>query len=75
MLVQGCGSPFRKTSEELIGEPPLYEQGVVEASHGDVAGFWLTHKVGAPWDEETDRVVPHKISGVFQELAEVFGGL
>ena len=37
-LVWGCGSPFRKTSEYLIEETPLHEQGESEAPHGNVAG-------------------------------------
>ena len=50
-LFRLCGSPFRNTSENLIGEPPLHEQNKVEASHGNVAGVLFTHKVGAPWYE------------------------
>ena len=37
-LIRGCGSPFGNTSEDLIGEPPLHDQGGAEASHGNVAG-------------------------------------
>ena len=37
-IVRGCGSTFRKTSEDWIVEPPFHEQGGAEASHGDVAG-------------------------------------
>ena len=46
-------------------------RGGVEASHGDVAGVWLTHKVGASWDEDTDRVMTHQFGGGFKELLEV----
>ena len=41
------------------------------SSHGDVAGVRLNHKVGGPWDEENDRVMPKIFGGGFQELAEV----
>ena len=70
-IVQGCGSPVMKTSENWIGYPPLHDQGEAVASHGNVAGVWLTHKVGATWDEDTDRVMPHQFGGGFQELAEI----
>ena len=70
-LVRGCGFTFRNTSEECIREPPLHEQGGAESSHGNVEGVWLTHKVGAPWDEETGRDMPHQFGGGFQGLVEV----
>ena len=49
----------------------MQEQGGAEDSHGDVAGVILTHKVGAPWDEETDWEMSHQSGGGIQELAEV----
>ena len=59
-LVRGRGPQLRKTHEDLMGEPLLQEQEEAEASHGDVAGVRFTHKVGAPWYEETDRVMPNQ---------------
>ena len=70
-LVWGYGSPFRRKSEDRIGEPPLQEQGGAESSHGDVAGVLFTHKVGVPWDVETYWAMPHQFGGGLQELAEV----
>ena len=68
-IVRGCGPPFEKTSEGLIGELPHQEQGEAEAARGNVAGVQLNHKVGAPWEEATDQAMPHQFVGVFQELA------
>ena len=45
--------------------------GVSEAPPVDVAGVWLTHKVGEPWHKETDREMPYQFGVGFQELAEV----
>ena len=70
-IIRGHGPLFGKIYEDLIGDSPFQEQGESEAPHGNVAGFGLTHKVGSPWDEETDWVMPHKCFGGFQELAEV----
>ena len=36
-----------------------------------MAGVQLTHKVGASWDEDTDRAMPHQFGGLFQEVAEL----
>ena len=49
----------------------MQEQGEAEAYHGDVAGVQLTHKVGAPWDGETDQEMPNQFGGGLQELSEV----
>ena len=53
-LVRGCGLQSGNTSEDLIREHPYQEQGEAEASHVNVTGVLLTHKVGAPWDKDTD---------------------
>ena len=70
-LVQGCGLSFGNTHEDWIVDPTLQEKGGEEASHGDVASVWLTHKVEAPWDEETNKAMTYQFGGGFQELAEV----
>ena len=71
MIVRGFGLPFEKISEGLIGDPPFKEKVEAEAFHGNVPGVRLTHKVEAPWDEDTGWAITRQFGGVFQELAEV----
>ena len=49
----------------------MQEQGEAEESQGNVSGVRLTHRVGGPWDKETDWLMPHQFGGRFQELVEV----
>ena len=67
-IVQGHGLPFGKIFEFWFGEPPLLEQGEAYAYHGDVTGVLLTQNVVAPWEEDTDWVMPNKILEDFRSL-------